>query len=200
MAIDLSDLSSTSGWKTETPQPMEVGGLRDIGALVDQVKSFLDRLEMQGKVHADVTIAHDALKSPISISLDIPLPPKNRGMAAQPTCRDDTYWAQFLEAFEDVQDNFAEVFTEVHQSCKGMCSDSQNAVLDEAVNENHPRLWHRLRKRAIHLYNTDAKKNGMEPLNPRGAIDWLSIKTWLKEHWPDIVRMFCSIIMVFLML
>lgn len=64
----------------------------------------------------------------------------------------------------------------------------------ETTPTDHPRLWHALEHTVAHRYE---RMTGN--VLPEG-VDWASIKSWLVEHWPQIVSMLCSLIMLFIAL
>jgi len=91
--------------------------------------------------------------------------------------------------------NFRDVFCQVHRIMATSEGQIERCSLDTAcatTENDHPRLWAALENHVAHRYE---RATG-EKLP--AAIDWEGIKQWLIDHWPQIVSMLISIIMLFL--
>ena len=179
----------------------EMEGLRDIGKVVDQIKGILDGLLTEGQVRINATISHPALKEPICINAGIPLPGQvadvacdidyvgEPGELAQARRVDDS----LLDASYIADDNFLSVITELHSECEHSCSSKDNAKMAMAIGtaQDNPLLWRVLRRRAARMYRRDTGATVTR------GFDWDTIKDWLRDNWPAIMKGFLTIIMMF---
>ena len=95
--------------------------------------------------------------------------------------------------------NFFIVAREVHDEHEIRPDDPAHAMhmMSRACDttlQTHGRMWRRLERRAALTYEAQTG------IKVTSTFDWASIKQWLKDHWPQIVSMLCSIISVFILL
>ena len=91
--------------------------------------------------------------------------------------------------------NFRNVFSEVYVATRNSTEESRRTVIDQGVamdETKHPLLWRTLERRIGSRYTR------MTGTKIAASFDWTTIKQWLIDHWPQIVSMICSIIVIFL--
>lgn len=95
---------------------------------------------------------------------------------------------------------FREIFLDVYEERQragqvDVGSDAEVVSFLRANDETrHPRLWKMLEHSCVRRYE---RKTGKRI---GSTATWDDFRTWLKDNWPDIIRVLCSVLMLFLML
>ena len=154
--------------------------LKNVNTLALSLQSLLNGLEASGKIHADISLALNALSGPINISIDIQLPPS----MPLPQLRQIAH-PEFVTTFSGLYHELGNPRAPEDQQKK------MSATIADQPNK-HPVMWGILQHHCLHEYFK---------ANPAvSAIDWQSIRDWLKTNWPQIISAICSIIMLFILL
>ena len=95
-----------------------------------------------------------------------------------------------------MSDNFRAVFCGVARMERSHESPIARAAIAQACATDtlsHPLMWRVLEDRIGHRYH----RLSHQP-QPTEGFDWHAIWQWLVDHWPEIVGLILSIIMLFL--
>jgi hypothetical protein len=90
--------------------------------------------------------------------------------------------------------NFREVFIEVQAVVNAQGEDREELMEACATTEeSHPRLWRLLEHAVAHRY-----ERATHHKIPARDFDWQTIKQWIIDNWPQIVRVLITIIIMFI--